>query len=203
MSRITLICCLLLTALFNSVSAETFYVTDKLRLGLYEEANSGGKQLRLLSSGDQLILLNRTKYYAQVETDDGVVGWTKLGFLVDEVPPSFRAAQLEIEVESLNKRVESAEQSQLLSQQQLIDNEQQLITSKGVLEQNRKDIEALEVKQTSLSTELTVAQEMNQDSVPFNWLLYAAVAAIIFGFLAGLWSLDAISRHRHGGYRIY
>ncbi|MCF6281577.1 MAG: TIGR04211 family SH3 domain-containing protein [Candidatus Polarisedimenticolaceae bacterium] len=203
MSRTTLICYLLLTALFNSVSAETFYVTDKLRLGLYEEASSGGKQLRLLSSGDQLILLNRTKYYAQVETEDGVIGWTKLGFLVDEVPPSFRAARLEIEVESLNQRVESAEQSQLLSQQQLIDTEQQLTTSKSALEQNRKNIAALEVKQATLSTALTAAQEMNQNSVPFNWLLYAAAAAIIFGFLAGLWCLDAISRHRHGGYRVY
>ena len=88
-------------------------MTDKLRLALYEEANNGGKQLRLLTSGDKLSLLNRTKFYAQVETEDGLIGWTKLGFLVDKVPPSFIAAKLGLEVESLTQRVEKAEEDQL------------------------------------------------------------------------------------------
>ncbi len=203
MPHILFICSLLLTTLPNAVLAETFYVTDKLRLGLYEEANNGGKQLRLLTSGDKLVLLNRTKFYAQVETEDGLIGWTKLGFLVDEVPPSFRAAKLQIEVESLNQRIEKAEQDQLLSQQKRVDAEQQLATIKSKVEQSTATIKNLKDGEAELSHQLSIAQAANQESVPFNWLLYIGVGALILGFLAGLWCLDAISRRQHGGYRIY
>ncbi len=203
MPHILFICSLLLTTLPNAVLAETFYVTDKLRLGLYEEANNGGKQLRLLTSGDKLVLLNRTKFYAQVETEDGLIGWTKLGFLVDEVPPSFRAAKLQIEVESLNLRIEKAEQDQLLSQQKRVDAEQQLATIKSKVEQSTATIKNLKDGEAELSHQLSIAQAANQESVPFNWLLYIGVGALILGFLAGLWCLDAISRRQHGGYRIY
>jgi SH3 domain protein len=201
--RILLICSLLLTSLLNTVSAETFYVTDKLRLGLYEEVNNGGKQLRLLVSGDKLILLNRTKFYAEVETEDGLIGWTKLGFLVDEVPPSFRAAKLEIEVESLNQRVDKAEQDQLLNQQKTAEAVQQLATVKSESELNEATIQQLKDEQKTLSSQLSEAQTANQETVPLNWLLYMGGGALIFGFLVGLWCLDAISRRNHGGYRIY
>lgn len=203
MPRITLICSLLFTTLFNTAFAETYYVTDKLRLGLYEEVKNGGKQLRLLVSGDKLILLNRTKFYAQVETEDGLIGWTKLGFLVDEVPPSFVAAKLGLEVKSLTQRVEKAEQDQLLSQQQATEFEQQLTSAQSKSEQSAGTIKRLNDKQATLQTELSTAQEANQNTVPFNWLFYIGVAALILGFLAGLWCLDAISRRNHGGYRIY
>lgn len=203
MPRILLICSLLLTSLLNTVSAETFYVTDKLRLGLYEEVNNGGKQLRLLVSGDKLILLNRTKFYAEVETEDGLIGWTKLGFLVDEVPPSFRAAKLEIEVESLNQRVDKAEQDQLLNQQKTAEAVQQLATVKSESELNEATIQQLKDEQKTLSSQLSEAQTANQETVPLNWLLYMGGGALIFGFLVGLWCLDAISRRNHGGYRIY
>ncbi len=203
MPRIILICSLLLTTLLNTALAETYYVTDKLRLALYEEANNGGKQLRLLTSGDKLSLLNRTKFYAQVETEDGLIGWTKLGFLVDKVPPSFIAAKLGLEVESLTQRVEKAEEDQLLAQQQATEFEQQLTHAKRESEKNIATIKKLNNEQGTLLTKLSVAEEANQDTVPFTWLLYIGAAALFLGFLAGLWCLDAISRRNHGGYRIY
>ena len=203
MPRIILICSLFLATLLNTALAETYYVTDKLRLALYEEANNGGKQLRLLTSGDKLSLLNRTKFYAQVETEDGLIGWTKLGFLVDKVPPSFIAAKLGLEVESLTQRVEKAEEDQLLAQQQATEFEQQLTHVKRESEKNIATIKKLNNEQGTLLTNLSVAEKANQDTVPFTWLLYIGAATLFLGFLAGLWCLDAISRRNHGGYRIY
>lgn len=203
MPQIILICSLLLATLLNSALAETFYVTDKLRLALYEEANNGGKQLRLLTSGDKLSLLNRTKYYAQVETEDGLIGWTKLGFLVDKVPPSFIAAKLGLEVESLTQRTEKAEEEQLLAQQKAAEFEQQLAHAKRESEKNIGTIKKLKDEQVTLLSKLSVTEEANQDTVPFTWLIYIGAAALFLGFLAGLWCLDAISRRNHGGYRIY
>lgn len=193
------LCCLMLVTAFSSVSAETVYVTDKLRLGLYEQNNGGGKQLKLLTSGDRLELIERTKYFAQVETDDGLIGWTKLGFLVDEVPPSYRTAELEVQAETVTRKLESAEQNLLLSQQQTAESEQQLAVFQNESVQSRQTIGELQKRQNSLQTELA----KHTNSVPLEWLLFAAGAALAIGFLAGLWCLDFIIRKRHGGFRVY
>lgn len=201
--RIIILSCLLFFTAYGVVSAAPVYVTDKLRLGLYEEASSGGKQLRLLASGDRLTILNRTKFHAQVETEDGLIGWTKLGFLVDEVPPSFRTAEMEVQVELLNQRVETAEAGQLLSQQKLAEVEQSLTESKSRSDQATTTIEELKQQQSRLTSDFEMEQEKGKNSVPLLWLFGAAAGTLLFGFLAGLWCLDFISRRRHGGYRVY
>ena len=60
---------------------EKKYVTDKLRLSLYKEADSGSGTLRLLISGDLVYVLERSGPYSKVRTEDGTTGWVKNGFL--------------------------------------------------------------------------------------------------------------------------
>jgi hypothetical protein len=35
------------------------------------------------------------------------------------------------------------------------------------------------------------------------WVAAALVVALVAGFVAGLWWLDATIRRRHGGFRVY
>jgi uncharacterized protein YgiM (DUF1202 family) len=58
------------------------YVTDQLRLSLYEEPDSQSKVLKLLRSGDLLIIDEIRGPYALVTGTDGTHGWVKRGFLV-------------------------------------------------------------------------------------------------------------------------
>jgi len=58
------------------------YVTDQLRLSLYEDANSKSKVLKLLQSGDALLIDEIRGPYALVTAPDGTRGWVKRGFLV-------------------------------------------------------------------------------------------------------------------------
>ena len=58
------------------------YVTDQLRLSLYKEANSQSKVLKLLQSGDALIIDEIKGPYALVTAPGGTRGWVKRGFLV-------------------------------------------------------------------------------------------------------------------------
>jgi hypothetical protein len=58
------------------------YVTDQLRLSLYQEANSQSKVLKLLQSGDALIIDEIKGPYALVTAPGGTRGWVKRGFLV-------------------------------------------------------------------------------------------------------------------------
>jgi len=58
------------------------YVTDQLRLSLYQDASSQSKVLGLLQSGDELIIDEIRGPYALVTAPDGTLGWVKRGFLV-------------------------------------------------------------------------------------------------------------------------
>jgi hypothetical protein len=58
------------------------YVTDELRLSLYQDANSKSKVLKLLQSGDALLIDEIRGPYALVTAPDGTRGWVKRGFLV-------------------------------------------------------------------------------------------------------------------------
>lgn len=199
MPRIILFFCLILTAAFNTASAETVYVTDKLHLSLHEQPNGSGKLLKTLTSGQQLTLLERTRYFARVETEEGLIGWTKAGFLVDEMPPSLRTFQLQELSESLSQKLETAKQTLDLSQQRVSELEQQLAATGSEASQRKQAIDELQTRHASLQSEL----KHYRGSVPLVWLLSAAGLALALGFAAGLWCLDAIIRRRHGGFRIY
>lgn len=58
------------------------YVTDQLRLSLYEEANERSNVIKLLRSGDLLIVDEIRGPYALVTAPGGERGWVKRGFLV-------------------------------------------------------------------------------------------------------------------------
>jgi hypothetical protein len=58
------------------------YVTDQLRLSLYQDSNSKSKVLKLLQSGDALLIDEIRGPYALVTAPNGIRGWVKRGFLV-------------------------------------------------------------------------------------------------------------------------
>jgi uncharacterized protein YgiM (DUF1202 family) len=75
--------CVLASAQETETTAkDTQYVTDQLRLSLYQEATSGSSVLKLLQSGDALIVDELRGAYALVTAPGGQRGWVKRGFLV-------------------------------------------------------------------------------------------------------------------------
>ena len=58
------------------------YVTDQLRLSLYQDASSKSKVLKLLQSGDAVFIDEIRGPYALVTAPNGIKGWVKRGFLV-------------------------------------------------------------------------------------------------------------------------
>src|SRR6185436_12169046 len=82
--------CLALGLWAGSVCAETVYVTDVLRLGLYDAPNSSDKPVENLVSGTALEVLERDASYAHVRLADGREGWVKATYLVTDKPASAR-----------------------------------------------------------------------------------------------------------------
>ena len=91
--------------------AETAYVTDTLRLGLHRAADTSDRPFRNLESGQEMEVLSRTQYYAEVQLPDGTQGYVKAGFLVSNKPAKLVVAETQAEVDRLTNELEEARQA--------------------------------------------------------------------------------------------
>jgi SH3 domain protein len=179
--------------------AETAYVTDNLRLGLHQAADTSDGAFRHLESGQEVEILSRDRNYAQVRLPDGTLGHVKVAYLVDEKPAKLivnetRAAndELEKKLADLNAAFSQPAATIALLEQQVAE--------------GTATIGELSAKSTNLQEEneaLKSRQSQFKYSVPITWVAGALAVILLAGFLAGLWWTDYRSRKRHGGIRIY
>ncbi len=198
-ARLLLGCCLLL--LTQSLPAETVYVTDILQLSLHEEVKSGGRLLRNLPSGTPLQLLERRGNYSTVRTADGVVGWTKSLFLMEEKPARLQLTDLENQRDALETELEDV-------RRQFGEAEQLTSSLQEKLEQVNQGARSQSQETARLRKEHAVLQERLAEKeevrlIPLTWSLYAVLGSLVLGFIGGIAWFDYRSRKRHGGYRIY
>ena len=82
-----------------AVHAETAYVTDNLRLGLHQTADTSDRAFRTLESGQTVEMRPRDRNYAQVQLPDGVQGYLKAAYLVFEKPAKLIVTETQVENE--------------------------------------------------------------------------------------------------------
>ena len=121
------------------------WVTDKLRLSLYQNADAQSQVIRYLNSGDLLEIEQISGAYAFVTAPDGTKGWVKRGFLVTEPTSNI---QLEAEQEKT---------------QQLEAEIEKLGNSKVVIDQYEKDMDVLVDKIEALEQEKQQAADSITD----------------------------------------
>ena len=198
-SRILSACLLLACA--TSVSApvaaaeDTVFVTDELRLGLFPDETTGGRPSRMLTSGDELRILERALRSVRVRTEAGDEGWVKTGYVVTEPPARRRIQPLEAENRELIQALDAL-------RTRTSSMEQQLIGLTRELEQARQGIIELPELQREVGT-LRQALDAQAHSVHSNWLIAAAIAAFVAGCAAGYYWLDRRVRKRFSGLRVY
>ena len=190
---------LLLIMLPFVVLAETAYVTDKLRLGLYEAADTSDRAFRTLESGQELEIISRDRNYARIRLPDGEQGHVKAAYLVSEKPARLIVSEMRSANEKLRQEIESTKAA-FASPAATIEGLQQQVAEKTAALDNS----------TARVAELSAENDAYQDrysqykySLPFRWVGGAIFVCLLSGFLAGLWWVDYRSRQRHGGVRIY
>ncbi len=188
---------LLLLPLF--AAAETAYVTDNLRLGLHQAEDTSDRAFRMLESGQALEILSRNRNYANVQLPDGVQGYVKAAYLVDEKPAKLIVAETMAERDALVAELEETRQA-FAGPAATIDglrNEAAELQSK--LDGAESQIAELQEENASIQG----MKERYKGSLPLRWVAGATLVCLIGGFLLGLWWVDHQSRKRHGGIRIY
>ena len=179
--------------------ADTAYVTDNLRLGLYESADTSGRPFRMLESGQAMEILTRDRNYANARMPDGEEGWVKSAYLVSEKPAKLIVAETIAERDALAAELEEMKLA--------------FATPAATIETLRSDAEDLATRlQAAESQNIELEQEnagysgirdQYKGSLPVNWVVAAIGICLVGGFLGGLWWVDRRSRIRHGGIRIY
>ena len=189
--------CLALMA--GAASAETAYVTDSLRLGLHRAADTSDRPFENLVSGTPLEVLERTANYARVRVGDGRDGWVKAAFIVTEKPAAARVLELEAERAGYEEAAASARADKSAAELELARLRSELQATTGSAESVQETIERLQREGAAQAEQL----ESYRHALPIVWVIPAVVVALVAGFLAGLWWLDASIRRRHGGFRVY
>lgn len=180
-------------------SAETGYVTDQLRLGLHEAADTSDRPFRTMESGTAFEVLSRDGMYAYIELPDGTRGYVKAAYIVTDPPAKLIVNEAQAETERLRAELER---------------------QKRAFAEPAAAIESLRSENTSLQSDLDAtrsrAQELEEEndsyrqraqqyqhSLPLTWVLGAIAVCLVAGFMGGLWWVDHRIRRRHGGIRIY
>jgi SH3 domain protein len=183
----------------GSAGAETVYVTDSLRLGLHEAADTSDRSFENLVSGTALEVLERNPSYARVRLTDGREGWVKATFVVTEKPAAARVLELEAAIAGFESAAVAARSAQTTAEHELAALRSELKASTGSAESVQETIERLQSENGAYLQQL----ETYRHALPVLWVVPAVVVALVAGFLAGLWWLDSSIRRRHGGFRVY
>lgn len=188
-----------LTLLPLLAAAETAYVTDNLRLNMYQNADLSGTRVDTLTSGQAFDVLSRNAQTVLVELADGRQGYLSAAYIVFVKPARLIVAETQAENDRLT--------------QELADLQQSFAEPAALVESLQQESADLQVTIDSNAARMLQLDKENrahidhaakyQYSLPYSWVSGAIVVCLIAGFLFGLWWVDRESRKRHGGIRIY
>ena len=188
------------------VAAQTYYVTEKLEVGVYAQPSLDGDRIATVHSADAVELINREGEAAMVRLNDGSEGWISAAYL--EVNPPL-AAELET-LTAENERLRAAERAEkgagadvknLRSRNSELENE---------LARARREVAALQARTTASATQ-------PEDEIPVEparpadnsraylalWIAVAVAAALALGFWSGYRTLEQRVRRKYGGLKVY
>lgn len=182
-----------------AAAAETMYVTDNLRLGLHRAADTSDRAFRMLESGQTLEILSRDRNYANVQLPDGVQGYVKAAYLVDDKPAKLIVTETIAERDALVAELEETKRAFAAPAAtiQVLKDEASALTAR--LDAAQSQIESLQQENAGIQG----LKERYKGSLPLTWVAAAIGVCLIGGFLFGLWWVDHRIRKRHGGIRIY
>lgn len=206
--------------------AETVYVIDKLKIGLHQSPSISSPITKLITSGTELTVIERSEGLVRVTEPEGTSGWINDKYVVIDKPGKARVSELEKEIELLKSAAPAASMSNATDGQKEI--KQQLKSERlksGALQAQLTDLKAKiadvdtsdifladieQLKQENArlvsqleSSGIEIQTEIHSASTS-DWKQHitAFIILLIIGIAVGAFGLDHLNRRRHGGFRI-
>lgn len=184
--------------------AETLYVTEKLIVVVYPQADLSGERITEIRSAEAVEVLAREGDSAQVRTADGAEGWVKASYLQPEIPLAVQLETLEAENDTLRKAQSSgARVDPKPLQKEITDLRAELEAArKRVAELQSPSLPVADRPDDDVPVE-TVKPVRNEPLRIVLLVLAAAALALGGGFAWGYRTLDRRIRAKYGGLRVY
>ncbi len=187
-----------------AAAAETMYVVDKLRVGIYKDEELSGPPLNVVPTGTKLEVLERAEKKVKVVDPEGKTGWVDASYLMAEEPALLVAQKLKKEIEDLQQTLSSREikLAQVRSQSSDTNTKNNSASEGAQLQQLLEENQALK---QALEQEWRLAPRSMrarlQSMLRIDFLIILTVLSAI-AFLSGVYTMDYRQRKRHGGFRI-
>ena len=162
------------------------YVTDKLVLGMKDNPEGTGKNIKLLRSGMKLNVLKREGAFNKVRTEEGLVGWAKSNFMVSDKPAILVVADLKKENKALRKEIDSIKKGGVATKTETKTVVVEKIVSDDAVKQRVMDLEtSLEEARNQLAEKEALLEEA-QPGITSSETTGMSFIVVLIALLLGL-----------------
>ncbi len=95
---------ILFLLLASAVQAETLYVTDRILLGMHQQANENSPIIKTITSGTAITVLQRDENFIKIKLTDGTEGWVSKNYLKKEKPAIAELATINTKLQNAQQR---------------------------------------------------------------------------------------------------
>ena len=148
------------------------WVTDRLRLSLYTNADAQSQIIRYLSSGDLLQIEQISGAYAFVTAPDGTKGWVKRGFLVSDPTSNLLLAEEQEKNRQLAEEIEKLGNSKLVIDQYEKDMDVLVEKIEALEQQNQQAASSIAELQSEIDARDQADKERLEGGVPASKVLW-------------------------------
>lgn len=156
------------------------YVTDRIMLGVHQEANEDSTLLTSLPSGEQVEVLQESNGFKKIRTKDGQQGWVKAAFLVKSAPATLAYDQLltkhnktQEEINKLNEHIAKTERELQVRRDELSNAKttirelnKQIAAGGGGSEIDEETLQRLSEKEQEIDQLRAEIEALKQDTEP-------------------------------------
>lgn len=88
----------------NTIYAETLYVTDRILLGVHQQASEVSPVVESITSGTEVTVIQRTESFVKIKLENGKEGWVIGNYLKKEKPAT-------VELDSVYAQLQKAQET--------------------------------------------------------------------------------------------
>jgi SH3 domain-containing protein len=180
------------------------YVSDKLVLNVYSEADQAGSRVATIETGDAVDELERDQSFVRIRLQDGREGWVGANYLTDDAPAAVQLRELQRQQKSTTQTVDkkSADEiARLKKESEALQAQVKQLKAAAAAAPAVADDGVLEGA-SPVQQQLPAAAPPAASGAPWVWSLVVVLAAGL-AYAAGYQSLARKLRRKFGGLRIY